>query len=88
MAGVFAAVSVSDKASEDELVVVGTLLPLDDRHGRDCERELRQDRGFEDALRPHEGNAGALEEESAVKDGLRKNFSVDVGLAVQELESK
>ncbi len=58
------AIAVEKEPVLVHLVLVGSLPPLDDRHGRDSQRHLGQDRRLEDALRPDQRSAPPLELES------------------------
>jgi hypothetical protein len=69
VSGVGPPVPVSEEAALHEPVVVGPLAILDWRRGGDGQGNLGQDGRLEDALRPNQRHALALEVEAAFQDG-------------------
>src|SRR3989338_8442994 len=86
MPGVGAAVAIAQEAVRAQVIVVWPGFALDHRLGHDAEGHLGQDRRLEDALRPQEGYALAIELKSPLEDRERQHLAVQPCLLPQELE--
>jgi len=82
-----AAIAIENRAALLDAILVGPLAALHDRGRRNGQRRLRHG-GLEDALRPHERDSRAVEDEALAQDLAREDLTVEAGLLFQELERR
>jgi hypothetical protein len=72
MMGICSSIAVLQKPIGAQHVLVGAILPFDDRNRRNAQRHLGQQTRFEDALRCDERNALTLKRETLCEERARK----------------
>jgi hypothetical protein len=86
MLGIRAPILVLDQTARAHLVFIRARLSLHDGCRCDAERNLGENRRFEDPLRAHERDARTSEGESLDQDLSRQRVAVSLGLFLEELE--